>query len=480
MTGGDRAEERMGARPATAIDHRLIILLVGLTQLVITTDFSTISVSLPSIGRGFALLPASLAWVISAAALPFAGFLILAGRAADMFGQRRCMLTGLGLFGAGSLAAALAPSFPALLAARALQGLGGAILTPANFSLINTLVPEGPARHRALGVFGVMQGLSLVIGLLAGGWLTTRFDWRAVFLINPPIIAAAIALTVKAVPRGLPRGNRGLDIAGAALITAGTAAVLSGVSWLGRGGVSAPALGLLAGGVAAFAAFFVVEARVAAPLVPLSIFGRRNFAVGAMVGGCHLAGVGGLFVLTSLYMQLGLKFSPLASGLGMMPYAAAVMLAGQVAPPIMARFPHRAIVFAGFGFYVAGLTLLALFSGSGSYGVALAPWSVIAAFGSTLSFMALMAEATADVPAEQQGVASAVLFTVQQIGVPLGAALALSVLGVAGRSGFGAGYIAIGAVVAAGMAIGLLGLRATPKEPPVRDPSAGVRGAVGQ
>ena len=150
-------------------DYRGVIWLVGLTQLVMTTDFSIVSVALPSIARGFHLTPAALAWVISAGALPAAGLLILAGRAADIFGQRRCMLVGLAVFAAGSLGAAFAPSFPVMLAARAMQGLGGAILTPANFSLINTLVPEGSPRHKALGVFGVMQGFSLVIGLMLGG-----------------------------------------------------------------------------------------------------------------------------------------------------------------------------------------------------------------------------------------------------------------------------------------------------------------------
>jgi MFS family permease len=185
-----------GDRP----DYRLVVFLVGLTQLIITTDFSIVAVALPSIGARLHVPPTSLSWVISAAALSGGGFLIVAGRAADIFGQRACMLVGLSLFATGSLGSALAPDFGVLIAARIVQGLGGAILTPANFSLINTLVPEGAPRHRAMGVFGVMQGLSLVIGLLIGGALTTRFGWRAVFLLNPPIALLAIAITLKAVP----------------------------------------------------------------------------------------------------------------------------------------------------------------------------------------------------------------------------------------------------------------------------------------
>lgn len=456
-------------------DFRLVILLVGLTQLIVTTDFSIIAVALPSIGRQLHVAPASLSWVISAGALTFGGFLILAGRAADIFGQRRCLVTGLVLFGGGSLGAAFAPDLPLLIVARALQGLGGAILTPANFSLINTLVPQGAPRRQALGVFGIMQGLSLVIGLLIGGALTTHFGWRAVFLLNPPIAALAIALAFKAVPPApaIDAADRSVDWIGAGLIMAAMGLVLSAVSMMGKQGWTAPApVALLAAGLAAFALFFLAEARARAPLAPLSIFRRRNFAPANLILMLHLAGVGGVFVLTSLYMQSGLKLSALRSGLGMMPYAAAVMLAGQAAAPLMARLSHRAIVLGGFGLYAAGMALLALLAGQGGYWIALALGSVVCAFGSTISFMALMAEATADVPAPQQGVASAVLFTAQQIGVPLGATIALSVLSAAGAgraaiglTAFRDGYLAVGALVALGLIVSLVALRAAPTTP---------------
>ena len=318
-------------------DYRVVIWLVGLTQLVMTTDFSIVSVALPSIARDLHLTPTALAWIISAGAVPGAGLLILAGRAADIFGQRRCMLVGLTVFTVGSLGAAFAPSFAVIVVARGLQGLGGAILAPANFSLINTLVPEGPPRHRALGVFGVMQGLSLVIGLMLGGFLTTQFGWRSVFLINPVIVVLAIFLTLRAVPPAQTRVDRNVDILGAILITVGAAATLTAVSLMGRSGVTGLSAALLVIGLTAFVGFFFVEARAKSPLAPLSIFGRRNFVAANLVGACLLAGVGGLFVLTSLFMQTGLKFSARDSGLGMMPYAAAVMLAGQVAPWLLAR-----------------------------------------------------------------------------------------------------------------------------------------------
>jgi MFS transporter, DHA2 family, methylenomycin A resistance protein len=244
------------------------------------------------------------------------------------------------------------------------------------------------------------------------------------------------------------------------------ALVLSAVSLMGKYGWTAlRPLALLAGGLSAFALFFLAERRARAPLAPLTMFARRNFAPANLIMILHLAGVGGVFVLTSLYMQSGLKLSALQSGLGMMPYAAAVMLAGQVAAPIMARAPHRAIVIGGFGLYALGLTLLAALSGQHSYWLALALGSVVCGFGSTTAFMALMAEATADIPARQQGAAAAVLFTTHQIGVPLGAAVALSVLGAAGPLGLGAfraAWLAIAAMVGLGLAGSLLALRRAP------------------
>ncbi len=448
--------------------HGLVIFLVGLIQLIITTDFSLVAVTLPSIGRDLHIPPASLSWIVSAAALTGGGFLILAGRAADIYGQRSCLLLGLALFAGGSVCAALSPNLTVLIAARALQGLGGAILAPANFSLINTLLPEGEPRRRALGVFGIMQGLSLVIGLLLGGSIATHVGWRAVFLMNPVIAVLAIAIALKAAPgrRAGAAGPGTIDWLGAILIVAGMGFSLSGIAAMGKEGLTAGRpLILLAAGLIGFALFFVVEGRVRAPLAPLSMFGRRNFTTACLIMMLHLAGVGAVFVLLSLYMQTGLKMTAMQSGLGMMPYAAAVMLSGQLAPPIMARVSHRLIVFGAFGLYALGVTLFVLFSREPNYWLSIALGSMVTGFGGTLAFMALMADATADIPTEQQGAASAVLFTTHQIGIPLGATIALSVLGFSVGAGLGAfqfAYFAAAGLVVAGWLIALVTLRPTP------------------
>ncbi|WP_309604523.1 MFS transporter [Phenylobacterium sp.] len=447
-------------------DYRLVILLVGLTQLSVTIDFSIVSMALPSIGRQLQIPPAALSWVISAGALAGGGVLILAGRAADIFGQRVCMLIGLSLFATGSLGAALSPDLPVLIGARALQGLGGAILGPANFSLINTLLPDGAPRRQALSVFGVMQGLSLVIGLLIGGILTTQFGWRSVFLLNPPLAMLAIVLTLRVVPKPGPgrRQSGSVDWPGAALITTSMALILLAVSRMGQEGWTAPRpLAMLAGGIVGFGLFFVAEARASAPLAPLSLFGRRNFAAANVIFMLIMAAVGGVFVLLNLYMQAGLKMTAMQSGLGMMPYAAAVMGSGQALPPLMARLPHRVIVFGGFGLFVLGLVMLALFSVQPNYWIAIALGSVVIGFGTTAAFMVLMADATSDIPPLQQGAATAVLMTSQGIGLPLGIAVALSVIGLAGPAGglaaFRGAYLALAAMALVAVLVSLLALR---------------------
>jgi EmrB/QacA subfamily drug resistance transporter len=451
--------------------YRLVIFLVGLTQLIITTDFSIVAVALPSIGAQLHIPSASLSWVISAAALTAGGSLILAGRAADIYGQRLCLLIGLTLFAVGSLGAAASPGLSALIASRALQGLGAGILGPANFSLINTLVPEGAPRRQAMGVFGIMQGLSLVIGLLIGGAITTHFGWRAVFLLNPPIAVLALAVAFRAVPKPVHSAghDRSIDWLGAALIISSMAMVLLSVSMMGREGWTArgPVI-LLGAGLVVFVLFFLAEGRAKAPLAPLSMFACRNFTPANIILLLHLAGVGGVFVLLNVYMQTGLKMSALRSGLGMMPYAAAVMLSGQAVAPLMARISNRMIVLASFGLFALGLTLLALLSAEPSYWIAIAVGSVVTALGATTAFMALMAEAAADIPHGQQGAASAVLFTAQQIGVPLGATVALSVLGLVAGGGLNAfrdAYFVLAAMVGLALLLALTTLRPAPVAP---------------
>ena len=440
--------------------YRGIVFLMGLCQLVLTTDFSIVSVALPSIGRALNIQPAMLSWVISATALAFAGFLILGGRLTDLLGQRRCLFAGLVLFGAGSLLSALAPSIWALLPARALQGLGAALLSPSSFSLINTLVPEGAPRHRALGVFGMMQGMSVIIGLVLGGFLTTAFGWRIVFLLNVPSILVALILVWRLVPRTSREGVKTFEnLPSAALITIATTLLLWALSLIGESGLkSGGGAAALLLAVAGYGAFYIFESRIASPLVPRSVF-TPQLIVGCFAGLGLLAGVGGIFLLANLYMQTVLKFSAAASGLGMLPYATAVVVAGQAVPFIMARMPLKATAILGFCINILGLLMLAAFARSETYVIAVLLGSIIAPIGSLVGYMALIGNATAGISSSQQGLASAVLFTFQQIGVAVGGTVCLSVAAASSLNSSGAlsaadfqvGYVAAAVLAAIGL-----------------------------
>lgn len=443
---GDTSPARYGA----------ITFLMGLSQLILTTDFSIISVALPSIGHDLKVPPPLLAWVISATALTFAGFLVLGGRLTDLLGHRRCLFAGLLLFASGSLASAFAPSIWLLLPARALQGLGAAFLSPASFSLINTHIPEGPSRHRALGVFGVMQGLSVVIGLVIGGFLTTTFGWRAVFLLNLPFVLLALGMTWYVVPRAQSQAAHALqNLPSVALVTLATAVLLWAISQIGqaevRAGVTALVLALVG-----YGSFYALESRIAAPLIPRAIF-TPMLIMGCVAGLGLLAGVGGIFLLANLYMQTVLKFSAAASGLGMLPYATAVIVAGQAVPLVLARLPLKTTVIAGFLANITGLVIFAFCARLQSYVPALLLGSIIAPVGSLTGYMALIGLATAGIPPSQQGLASAVLFTCQQIGVALGGTVCLSVAAASSSmagldvSSFQSGYLAAAALAALGL-----------------------------
>lgn len=439
-------------------NYRAVIFLMGLCQLVLTTDFSIVSVALPTIGRSFGAQPATLSWIVSATALTFAGFLVLGGRLTDVAGQRRALLGGLALFGAGSLCSAAAPSIGFLIGARALQGLGAAFLSPSSFSLINTLVPEGAPRHRALGVFGMMQGLSVIIGLVVGGFLTTSIGWRSVFLLNVPAIAVSVVLVVRLVPgTQSSAGNAFSNLPRAGAITIATALLLWSLSLMAELGLaSRVALGILLVAVLGYAGFFLFEMRARNPLVPRAIY-TPDLIAGCIGGMGLLAGVGGLFIMANLYMQTVLRFSAALSGIGMLPYALSVVAAGQIVPAILARTPVRLATIAGFVVNIGGLLVLAMSAASAHYATAILAGSVLAPLGSLVAFMSLMGEATASVSSAQQGLASAVLFTCQQIGLALGGTICLSVIA-AGKAGAGLsampftlGYFAAAAIVFLGL-----------------------------
>ncbi len=446
-------------------DQRRIVALMALVKLVTTADFAIVSIAIPSIGRSFGAGPAMLSWIVTANTLVLAGTLILGGKLVDRIGQRRALVAGILLFAAGSAAAGAAPSLALVLAARVAQAFAVALLSPAAFSLITVLLPEGEPRHRAMGVFGVTQGFSLILGLLAGGALVTTFGWRAAFFVNLPLLAVALVMALRWVPRGLVHGAvEALDHLGAALLTTALVLFVGAVVLFGKGVAVGLTLSMVAGAVAAAVAFALVERRVPAPLVPPVLFASPLYALSVWLLLLVLAGVGGLMLLTQLYLQRVAGFSAAQAGLGAMPYAVAVILAGRAAPALLARFRPIAIARGAALLNLAGLVWLALSIGQ-PYALGIAPGMAVAATGSVTCFIALMHGALATLPPERQGLGSAVLFTAQQVGTGLGATLVMMLLESAGPAPDAAAFRAPFLLLAGGMALALLTLLAFARSP---------------
>jgi MFS family permease len=317
-----------------------------------------------------------------------------------------------------------------LIAARALEGIGSAFFIPASFSLMNVLLPEGPVRHRGFAVFGATQGLAVVLGLGGGGIVTTAFGWRAIFLISVPLVIAAIAMAWRLIPAHEQSAEKHtVDVGGAILITVTVTLALSALSAVARYGWSAAQGPLLLGASAlALGGFLLLERNVREPLVPPTIYRYANF-IGANIANISaMAATGGLFVLLNLFMQRMLHFSARQSGLGMMPYAGAVIVTGHFLRPIMGRFPLRRAISIGFAIALVAPLLFAAASPERGYAYNLVPGMLIAGLGGTLSSVLLMALGTTSVAAAKQGVATGVLITCQQIGLALGVSVSLTVL----------------------------------------------------
>jgi EmrB/QacA subfamily drug resistance transporter len=448
----------------------LALVLLSAAQFVVVLDASIVNVALPSIGRALHFSTSNLQWVVNAYTLTFGGFLLLGGRAADLFGRRRVFMGGLVLFALASLAGGLAQSEGWLITARAVQGLGAAIVSPAALSIVTTTFAEGAERNRALGVWGAVAGAGGAAGVLLGGILTDSLGWEWVLFVNVPIALAAAAVTPLLVAESRAAERHGFDVAGAVTITAGLALLIySVVGTTDHGWGSARTLAGLAAAVVLIAAFVVREATARSPLVRLGILRTRNLAaanvVGLMTGGSLFA----MFFFISLYLQRVLGYSPLKTGFAYLPLAVTIFLAAGAASALVGRVGIRATLVTGLLFVSGGLVWFAQVSAGGTYlGDVLVP-SILVAVGLGLSFVSVTLAATAGVEAAEAGLASGLINTSQQVGGALGLAV-LSTLATdraqhAAASGFAppaalvegfqlaflvaAGIAAVGAVIAA-------------------------------
>ena len=407
----------------------LALLVVCLGDLMIVLDVTIVGVALPSIREDLGFSESSLAWVANAYLLTFGGFLLLAGRLGDIFGQRRLFLVGLVLFTAASLACGLSSTQWMLVGARAVQGLGGAIVSAVALSLIVTLFTEPAERAKAMGVFGFVAAGGGTIGVLLGGVLTDTLSWHWIFLVNVPIGVAvfALSLLLLSAGRGQPQTGR-LDIAGAVTITASlTLAVYAIVNGNAVGWTSARTLGLLVAAAVLLGAFVLVESRVAAPLVPLWLFRLRNLATSNVVGVLWAAAMFAWFFLSALYLQLVLGYSPLQVGLAFLPanVIMAVFSIGLSAKLVM-RFGIRTTLAAGLGLAAFGLLLFARAPVDGSFTIDVLPSMILLGFGAGMAFNPVLLAAMGDVGPREAGLASGVVNTSFMMGGALGLAVLAS------------------------------------------------------
>jgi EmrB/QacA subfamily drug resistance transporter len=405
----------------------LVILCLG--DLMIVLDTTIVNVALPSIRADLGFSQTSLAWVVNAYLLTFGGFLLLGGRLGDIFGHRRLFLIGIVLFTTASLACGLSNSQHLLEAARAVQGLGGAVVSAVAFSLIMVMFTEPAERAKAMGVFGFVLAGGGSIGVLLGGILTNSLDWHWIFLVNLPIGVLVFALSLRLLPAAhVQPESRRIDVAGAVTVTVALMlAVYAIVNGNQKGWGSGQTLGLLGAGVALLALFLVIESRVKVPLMPLGIFRHRNVATANVVGVLWAAAMFAWFFLSALYLQLVLGYSPLKVGLAFLP-ANLIMGAFSLglSAKLVLRFGFRKPLAIGLLLAACGLVLFARAPVSGSFVRDVLPAMILLGFGAGIAFNPVLLAAMSDVAPEESGLASGVVNTAFMMGGALGLAVLAS------------------------------------------------------
>ncbi|MDW5442672.1 DHA2 family efflux MFS transporter permease subunit [Polaromonas sp. SM01] len=405
----------------------LMVLCLGVLMIVL--DTTIVNVALPSIKTDLGFTETSLVWVVNAYMLTFGGFLLLGGRLGDLYGQRRLFLAGLTLFTIASLACGLASSQAMLIVARAVQGLGGAVVSAISLSLIMNLFTEPAERAKAMGVYGFVCAGGGSIGVLLGGLLTDAFNWHWIFLVNLPIGALVFALCLMLLPggRGQARGAR-LDVWGAITVTSALMlAVYAVVNGNEAGWTSAPTLGLLAAAAVLLAGFLLIESRVSTPLVPLALFRLRNVATANIVGVLWAAAMFAWFFISALYMQLVLGYSAMQVGLGFLP-ANLIMAAFSLglSAKIVMRFGIRMPLAVGLLMAAVGLALFARAPVGGSFVADVLPGMLLLGLGAGMAFNPVLLAAMSDVAPSESGIASGVVNTAFMMGGALGLAVLAS------------------------------------------------------
>jgi EmrB/QacA subfamily drug resistance transporter len=419
----------------------LALALLAAAQFVVILDASIVNVALPSIGADLNFSQENLSWVVNAYVLVFGGFLLLGGRLADLLGRRRLFIAGLILFAVASLAGGLAQSAGWLIAARAVQGLGAALLSPAALSLVTVLFAEGAERNKAMGVWGAVAGSGGAAGVLLGGMLTEWAGWEWVLFVNVPVGIAAALIAPRLLPESRNEGHRHFDFAGAISITAGLSLlVYTLVDAESAGWGSAQTIGLGALSLALIAAFYVIERRSKAPLMPFPGIFRIRTITGINVSAVLIAAaLFSMFFFISLYMQQVLGFSALEAGLAYLPLAVGIIITAGATAGLVTRFGFKPVLVSGLIVTAAGLVWFSQVSPDGSYVSDILFPSLLAAIGLGLAFVSMTVAAVSGVEAHEAGLASGLINTSQQIGGALGLAILATIANTQTNDAFATG-----------------------------------------
>ncbi|WP_321907271.1 DHA2 family efflux MFS transporter permease subunit [Burkholderia cepacia] len=418
MTHGIHGEKRW---------YALIVLCLGVLMIVL--DSTIVNVALPSISTDLHFTETALVWVVNAYLLTFGGCLLLGGRLGDLYGQRRMFLAGLVVFTLASLACGLAQSQTMLIAARAVQGLGGAVVSAVSLSLIMNLFTEPGERARAMGVYGFVCAGGGSIGVLLGGLLTSSLSWHWIFLVNLPIGIAVYAMCVALLPRlRAPAGTARLDVAGAVTVTASLMLAVYGIVGGNEAGwLSTQTVVLIGAAVALLALFIAIEARAAHPLMPLTLFAARNVALANVIGVLWAAAMFAWFFLSALYMQRVLGYGPLQVGLAFLP-ANLIMAAFSLglSARIVMRFGIRGPIAAGLLIAACGLALFSRAPVDGGFVWHVLPGMTLLGIGAGVAFNPMLLAAMSDVDPADSGLASGIVNTAFMMGGALGLAVLAS------------------------------------------------------
>jgi EmrB/QacA subfamily drug resistance transporter len=410
---------------ARRVNPWLVLVIVGLAQFMVILDATIVNVALPSIQRGLHFSPSSLQWIVNAYTLAFGGFLMLGGRAADLIGRRRLFIIGIVLFSAASLMNGLATSAGILVAGRALQGLGGALVSPAALSVLTTTFAEGRERTTALGVWSAVAVGGGAVGLLLGGILTSLFSWQWVFFVNVPVGVIAIVLALRFVPESrIENARGGVDVAGAVSVTAGLVVLVYAlVNAQSAGWLSVETLGLSALAAALLGTFVMLESRLRHPLIRLGIFRMRSITGSNAAMLLVAGGMFAMFFFASIYVQEVLGYSALRAGLAFLPVTAGIIAGAGLSQQLIRRVGVRAVGLTGMSIAAVGLIVLSRIPVAGTYLGDLLPGLMIMSVGMGLTFVPITLIATTNVGAEDAGLASGLLNTSQQLGGAIGLAV---------------------------------------------------------